>query len=494
MMQNQVPGFPVRAFRIVAPICICVILTQLCACEERDIDDRADIVMVTIDTLRADHLGCYGYPRNISPFVDWMAEQGVLFENAIAPSATTAPSHASMFTGLYPLQHGVRMNGHRLDNTVPTLAEFLGANGYETAAFVSTRAHFGPGGLDRGFTFFQDPERGVNNASKTVQAAKVWLNEWSGRKPLFLWVHLYDPHTPYESEHALPAATPEEADEHVRFLLEELRVDYGFFDSNRELLLLVNDAYDREVLAADRSIRDLYEYVAQRAFAEETLWIVASDHGEGLGSHNWLGHSKHIYNEQIRVPLIVHSSSGSLSAKRISGIVELVDLMPTIAELAAAEPLPEDRRRPGRSLVSLLKGNGITGEERFAFSQRREFAPDTEEQIAEMVEKRMKGQNSALDAMIRDMLLNCFESGDKYSLQNSRFKYILRSDFADEFYDLRSDPYETSNLIGTGLEEEELMRASLEAIVATYKQQSSGSALDVDDEAMERLKALGYVK
>ncbi len=166
------------------------------------------IVLVTIDTLRADHLGCYGYTRTTSPFIDVLAFQGVLFELGFAASSTTVPSHASLLTGLYPSQHGVRRNGHKLPETAPLLTEALAEHGYETAGFVSTNGHFAASGIDRGFSHFDEPGQGgsakaARSAERTVAFAGDWLRARRSAAPLFLWVHVFDPHSPYRPDKPL---------------------------------------------------------------------------------------------------------------------------------------------------------------------------------------------------------------------------------------------------------------------------------------------------
>ena len=161
------------------------------------------IVFVTLDTLRADHLHTYGYPRNISPFIDGLAERGVVFERAYASISSTGPSHATMFTGLYPLQHRVQKNGQGLPNEFVTLAESLAARGFDTGAFVSSRASLRSGNLDRGFQVYDDPQRKTGApyrpANETIDAAIDWLENRRDSGPYFLWLHLFDMHLPWRA-------------------------------------------------------------------------------------------------------------------------------------------------------------------------------------------------------------------------------------------------------------------------------------------------------
>jgi len=168
------------------------------------------IFLITIDTLRADHLGCYGYPRETSPFIDSLAKEGILFEKAYSQSASTVPSHVSIFTGLYPFQHRVLANGYVLVNSYTTLAELLKNKGFKTAAFVSIARCLRGSKINQGFDVFDDPIGTINlmkvnyrPARLTRSSAALWLDNFNPKQKLFLWMHLYDPHVPY-----LPPSSP----------------------------------------------------------------------------------------------------------------------------------------------------------------------------------------------------------------------------------------------------------------------------------------------
>jgi arylsulfatase A-like enzyme len=168
-----------------------------------DPSQRSDrILLITLDTLRADHMSCYEYPRQTTPFIDSIAAEGVRFTRAFAPMSTTAPSHTSMLTGLYPLQHGVVKNGHRLSDDVGTLPEILASAGFETAGFVSTNRHFAAGNIHQGFAHFDEPapeglQLQYRPAGQTLAEARAWLAQTPPPQRLFLWIHLFDPHEPY---------------------------------------------------------------------------------------------------------------------------------------------------------------------------------------------------------------------------------------------------------------------------------------------------------
>ncbi|MGH0031398.1 MAG: sulfatase [Myxococcota bacterium] len=432
------------------------------------------VVFVTLDTLRADHLGAYGYPRPTSPFLDSLAERGVVFERAYAPMSTTAPSHATMFTGLYPLQHGIERNGQRLPDGVGTLAQQLRGAGVTTAAFVSTRVHFQPAGLHRGFRVFdrppREPRRPYRPANETVEAARRWLAACGSCERLFLWIHLFDVHDPHQApaEHreAL-AVAPSDVARLADFYTGERGVPADYLPSRA--LVEAMAAYDAEIRFADQELSRLYETVSAR-LPDPVLWIVTADHGEGLGNHGWRGHGKHIYEEQVRVPLIVHASDGSLVPGRVDGLVEHTDVLPSVLELmvegAAARPAAE-----GRSFVPALAAAPLAP--RTAFVQRRTYAQD--------------GPSTRETG---------WEPGLKFALVEPRWKFVHHTAGGEELFDLERDPYELDDRI----HEEGAVAARLrEALQARLAAVSEGrvvpeSAATVDEDTLRQLEELGYVQ
>lgn len=476
------------------------------------------IVLVTIDTLRADHLGSFGYPLPTSEFIDGLAASGVSFGRAMAHSATTGPSHASMFTGLYPTQHRVLTNGQLLDDEFVTVAEVLRERGFTTAAMLAGKAHFSPGNMLQGFDVVDEPRLvsvragGAEHleyrpAADTTDVALDWLGGVAPEEPFFLWMHYYDPHQPFrEGREWLDRLRPTEGDaaeawrRHLRDV-QRIPLDEDATLEHRVL------QYDGEIAYVDAQIRRLYESMAERGLGERTLWVVTSDHGQGLGNHGWFGHHEVIYNEELHVPLIVHLQGAAwggeewLPPGRVveDRLVEHVDLAPTLLELALgpASPAgerprstngepprsPNEERRPargpassaawlagqpvpvqGRSLLPLLRGDAGDEHKRFAFSVRRQRA----------------GRRARL------------EPGAKYALQDLTHKYIWWSDGPDELYDLVADPRELDNLVGRGRPREAELREALLALVEATR--TPGVARDVDAETLERLRSLGYVE
>jgi len=437
------------------------------------------VVLVTIDTLRADHLGFHGYPRPTSPFLDRLAERSVVFDQAVAPMATTTPSHATLMTGLYPLEHGVQKNSHRMRRDVPTLAELLARAGFSTAALVGTNRHFGRSRVARGFALLDEPALGgrldYRPGPQTLELALQWLVRQTPESRFLLWLHLFDPHAPnHPSPDLLRLVAPSTAAERgeLEHLVFAVRgASLSGLAGHREVLLRLVSAYDAEVRLVDGLLERFYAAFGERALLADSLWVVTADHGEGLGSHGLLGHGKFLYEEQVRVPLLVHDPSGRLGARRVNAVVEHTDLLPSLLELLGISP-PEDSRLSGVSWARLAAGVGGAFPDKEAVLQRRLYDRLT---------------------VPEDPFGDVPEAGKTFALRGSRWKYIWRTAASDELFDLLADPHELRNLSGTpdapALEYRARLTARLRDLLRRSPQSES-----VDDETIEQLRALGYVQ
>ncbi len=332
----------------------------------------ASVLLITLDTLRPDRLGCYGCPERTSPHIDRMAREGLLFTHAFAQAPLTAPSHASILTGAYPAAHGVRGNGtYRLNPEATTLAELLGAAGYETAAFVSAMPLLARFGFDQGFETFDEDFSGSRRssafrefyglgtlafeqtASEVTDKALGWLAH-RGREPFFLWVHYFDPHGPYE---------PPEEFLRGRYAADPRKVHNGSMDGlsvnpsvrleGIDDLAYYRAAYDGEVAFTDREIGRLLDALRADPRSRPPLIIITADHGEAFGEHGIVGHGTQVFDEEIAIPLIVHHPAALRAGARSDLLVETVDLMPTVLDLVGL-PIPEAVQ--GQSLVRVLQG------------------------------------------------------------------------------------------------------------------------------------------
>jgi len=295
-----------------------------------------DFFLVTIDTLRADHVHCYGYANGLTPALDALARDGVRFTNAFTPSPITNTSHASILTGLLPGSHGVTDFAVPLASAHPTIAELLKTRGYRTAAFIGAvildSRSLAPG-FDRGFDFYDNfPEhsstkwrwgRLERRGMDVVSHAENWLAKHPAG-PHFVWVHLYDPHDPYE-----PPAP--------------------FAQTYKDRL------YDGEIAYADSALAHFIGYLKTSGKYQNSLVVVLADHGEGLGEHREDTHGIYLYDSTTHVPLIVKLPGRESAGTSIAAQVRTVDIAPTLLDLAgAAAPAKSD----GESLRGYLSGNG----------------------------------------------------------------------------------------------------------------------------------------
>jgi len=441
--------------------------------------NKPGFIFITIDTLRADRVGSYGYPRDITPFFDTLAESGVVFENVFSASSHTAPSHTTMFTGLYPFEHNVLRNHEELAPDKFNIAQLFSELGYNTAGLPSVGFMEGKVGFPLiDFPTTEQEERlrrrhRFRNAETMVDRAISWISEQDHSKPTFLWLHFYDVHQ-WKGRGLLPDTYYEQVlemhtDDYLEFLATEHNIPLDFFESLEQMQEYM-DIYDARLLFVDSEIKRLYDYMNQAGINNNNFWVITSDHGEGLGNHNYEGHGEFLYQEQIHIPLVFHHTGGLLQQRRVDQLVRSVDFFPTLADLAG-EPLTlRDLNLHGISFRSLVERGEWAGEGvQFSFAQRR--PKDTV-------------------SFRRDWL-----DGEVMSIHDLKVKYIFNSEAPDEFYDLAEDPFELENLSGTNRVEERFLSIQLQELVVP----ADPEAATVDNEPeltpdeIEELRTLGYL-
>jgi arylsulfatase A-like enzyme len=298
--------------------------------------ERCNVVLISIDTLRADHLGAYGYERPTTPRIDAFANRAVLFENAISQSAWTRPAHASMLTGLYPSEHGIIgvVGRPALPPSLPTLATVLKDNGYRTAAFTggaNLSSHFG---YDRGFAVYRSPGRRLEDG---VSEAHAWLS--GGTEPFLLFLHGFDVHRPYRALDADRAALGVTGPR-PRGMQRLCRQG-----SARSELAPHIDEYDAAIRRADRSVGALLDMLEDLELADRTVVVLTSDHGEEFLEHGLCFHIRALYRETVHVPLVV--SVPGLPARRVASVVPAsASVGPTILAVLGLTGLPGPSLRP----------------------------------------------------------------------------------------------------------------------------------------------------
>jgi len=399
-------------------------------------DRGLNVLVITLDTIRTDRLGAYGNLHIQTDFVDGLADRGVLFDRCIAPTPLTLPSHTSVFTGTYPVFHGVRDNGNYVvPGELTTMAELLSEAGYRTGAFVGAFVLSSQWGLDQGFETYTEPKGGFDptlvsfaqiqrRADTVVDDAIAWLQK-EPEKPFFAWVHLYDPHLTYDPPPAFAREYPD-------------------------------DPYLGEVAFADAQLSRLGAFLQSSGLDSRTLIVFAGDHGEGLGDHGEHDHGLLLYQTTSQVPLIiVHPDAASKGVRR-QEVVSLVDILPTLVE-AIGLSLPGNVQ--GQSLWPLIGGAGV-------FDEKPVYA--------ETYYPKLHFGWSPLTA-----------------LQDRQFQLIQSSD--PELYDLVQDPQQQENLFETSSEVAERMTRDLEILVEQLGQGAMDAASPTDADTIAKLAALGYV-
>jgi arylsulfatase A-like enzyme len=325
-----------------------------------------NLVIIGVDTLRPDHLGCYGYARNTSPSIDRLAERGALFLDAVSQAPWTLPSFGSLFTSLYPHQQGVTERVSVIRDTFPTLATILRENGYATGAIVNTWMLNPELGLSRGFDYYSAPGTTLRSADGSTGDALAWIDAQEGA-PFMLFVHYFEPHLPYEP----PAPYDTLYDPTYKgrigkaFVLRDQfpEVKGVNFDQLRsatpEDWNHIKALYDGEIAFTDAAIGDLVDGLDERGLLERTMVVLVADHGEEFYEHQGIGHGHSLFSEVIKVPLILSLPRIIPKNVKIAQQVRLIDVMPTALDILG---IKAESHMEGVSLVPLLNGGGETAQ------------------------------------------------------------------------------------------------------------------------------------
>ncbi|MBD3388397.1 MAG: sulfatase-like hydrolase/transferase [Candidatus Altiarchaeales archaeon] len=400
--------------------------------------EGCNLVLVTMDTTRADHLGLYGYDRDTSPFLDYLGNRSIVYERFYAPIPETNPSHATMFTSKLPYIHRLQFNGQKLRDSETTLAEILRGEGYDTVAFTSAK-HLNPRtGLGQGFREFDYPKQKERKATITTDIALDWLREKEQGR-FFMWVHYFDPHYGYEPP------TP-----------------FSFYEEGMDENTGKIARYDGEIRYVDSEVRRLFEYLEDENLLQNTVFVVTADHGEGLGEHGYFwDHGDLLYEDQLWVPLLIYVDGTRFNSGRVG---QNTQLMPTLLEILDIR----DEHSVAPSLFS-EEGRGML----FFESDRCE----------------------------KQKVSGCFPGksikGKSVAALKDDVKFIatpVRDGMREELFDLRKDPGEGINRISNpGYEDirEELRTKALSVMKEVHN--SDRDYIEVDNETLEVLKSLGYV-
>ena len=402
-----------------------------------------NVLLITLDTVRADHLGCYGYRSIKTPNLDELARDGARFEHAYAQVPLTLPSHVAILTGTYPMYNHVRdFTGVGLPSNIGIISEAFKRHGYATAAFVSAYVLDGSWGLRRGFDLYDDqfdpqqyesrnPGNIQRRGDETVDRFLKWFAHRPAGKPFFAWVHLYDPHSPYDPP-------------------EPFHSQYA------------GHLYDGEIAYSDSQIGRVFKALRDAGAFDPTVIAFLSDHGESLGEHGEDEHGFFVYNSTIHIPLIIKRAGATASvraAKPIDVVASTVDVAPTLLQLAGLRD-SLSRQFQGRSLAAAMASPGAR-ENRTAYAES--MYP-----------------------------FNSFGWSPLHALVNSRFAYIQAPQ--PELYDLQKDPEEKQNLYAQQRANANALKGQLDVLQNRYTARSEGpSGPPLSQETVEKLKSLGYL-
>ncbi len=457
---------PIRFRRLLTPLC--ATLAAACTIDgpgpppSKVIPRRPNVVIVTVDTLRADHVGVYGSTTSRTPTIDGLAVSAALFRHAYAPLPKTNPSLCSLMTGRYPSAHGVRRNGAYLPESELTLAELLRAAGYRTSAFISNHVMHSRHGLAQGFTLYDEelvdaiPTRDSmeRTARPLVDAVLAWAGKEASSAPVFLWVHFIDPHGPYTPP-GFQAAASAAAEGAVRSLpVSTSNEGSGVIPAYQALPGVTSldeyaARYDAEVEHMDRELARLMAGLRDHGLLRDSIFVFTADHGESLGDHDlWFQHGSSLYDPQIRVPLLI--SGPRTVASRPAASVSLIDVVPTILEMIG---LPIHEGIQGRSLLPLLAEGGGNGA---------------------LPGRVIHAELDRLYASIR---------GEEKLIWDTAGGRI-------ELYETSADPEELRDLSGARVPARaELMKAAAEFARINTRD----LPMDTDEETLRVLRSLGYV-
>jgi arylsulfatase A-like enzyme len=457
-----------------------------------------NVLLVTLDTTRADHLGCYGYDRETSPAIDTVAADAVIFSRAYSVVPLTTPSHVSIMTGLHPLSHGIYRNSQSVPEELVTLAELLKKQGYATAAFVSAIVLSGHARIDDGFDVYSDviapsggpphePGRRMRSADRTTDAALGWLSQHREEK-FFLWLHLYEPHLPYLPPDAYGRKFDPDYAAYKKRTEERLKPgdDPGALPPHPQtrpmmrfpralepaVVASMKNAYDGEIAFIDAQLSRVLGFLRQHELYDGTIVVVMGDHGEILyEKRQYFGHHKFVYEGALRIPLICRIPG--VGARTIDRRITNVDILPTLlGALGIATPSGTD----GISFWPLLRTGGKVASRPYeivvSHTRRSGPGPPPEPEVAGVF--------------------------DPTGVMKDRWKLLMTRRGEDpgavlELYDLRADPDEQTNLYDPEAEPPiaRELRDYLESRLETARERIRHEVLD--PETAERLRSLGYL-
>lgn len=441
---------------------------------------RPNVILISVDTLRADHLGCYGYERATSPAIDRLAKRGVRFDQAFSQSSWTLPSHLSLLTSRYPHSHGVETDEHKLPSAVTTLAEALGQAGYFTSAFiswvyVSDRYGFGQG-FDQYHELLPSPDEVTSSTEASIKASAFVdrVVEWADRgphQPFFLFLHLFDPHIDYEPpapfDEMFGTPSPGKTEgtfKYLRRYIKGVHREPERIPADRRARALA--LYDGEIRFTDQELGRLLIALGDRGLLDNSVVVFTSDHGEEFDDHGSMeGHQWTLYDEVLHIPLIMVFPHDRFAGRTVPTVAQLIDVAPTILDFLDLD-IPAEFQ--GRSLLPLLTDVAADDTSGMAFSEIKRF-------------------------------------NEKWAVRTPTHKLIYTKDIGlngrgipvaagYELYDTSRDPRERENIY----QESDPLARELVLLLTRWMETDPApetlSLPSLDDRDLERLRGLGYVE
>jgi arylsulfatase A-like enzyme len=449
------------------------------ACSPASTPDRPNIVLITVDTLRADALGLYaGGKARRTPNIDGLGREGVVFDNAVCPMPQTRPSHFSILTSQYPREHGVVNNAIALPDGATTLAEVLKSSGWETAGFVAVSFLGAESGAAQGFDTFEGPSARALTADEAVPRALRWLEaRRDGQRPFFLWLHVFDPHMPYAPPAAYrppPATGLGEAPTEISWPVLLARAKRSGGRLPAALLEYGQELYRGEVAFVDHWLGKLFQALRDPSRGGRTVIVLTSDHGECFDHGIFFEHSDCLYDASVRVPLVLWGPGVGKPGTREPRTVENLDLAPTLLRLAGVAAPASFR---GRSFLHDTPPDGRGFLQRPLYqSLAAENRPQRNAQIRSIGDEKLRPIMPAVDIV---------------GLRSRDWKYLNYGE-GEELYYLPGDPEERANLAESRLAELRRSRLLLEQWLRAHPLRL-GDQTTINPELRESLRALGYL-
>lgn len=462
---------------------------------------QPNIIFLALDSLRADHVSCYGYERTTTPNIDGMAEEGVIFSNAISPGIATAEVHASWFTGLHLSEHGVHSGNRKyISGSLKCLPSLLQDSGYETVGFSCNPFVSKFKGMDRGFLSFHDPDkfdavwsskfadRAINRflkafnldyieyskkyrAERMTEAMMEWVKNRKRDKPFFMFSIFIDTHIPhypplrYRGKYLREAVS----DSMLKKLNSDpIKVLSGEVSLSSHEYELLKALYDANISFVDGQLKRLFKQLEKSGLLDNSVLIITADHGDQFGEHGLFGHSLSLYDTLLKVPLIIRCPEHIPSGLKCTKQVQTIDLFTTIIETAGIEAELNNNGRSGTDLINYVRNKSKA--DVLAYAEQGKW--DREE--------------------LRDHPYN----NKKWCIRTNRHKYIKSNSGKNELYALETDPGESVNLIDKDIPEKEHLSRKLDEFISSLKEQKTAEAEErgaIDKSIEGRLKALGYL-